>query len=178
VYVAPSAACTNGRDSCHTCSDDGSHCTLCSGAKFLHDGICIDTCPDTYIPRGKGNFGLFCQQGVRAPACNIDHCFSCTDGACTKCRDAAYLHDGICLAGCPAGHEEVGTGIYSRSCVQLAVGCIKGRDNCHTCSLDGLACVKCSNSRYLLDGVCVDACPLGMRQGGKGVFGLFCIPSL
>lgn len=35
---------------------------------------------------------------------------------CSKCKDSQYLHNGECVATCPAGFTESGTGTFGRVC--------------------------------------------------------------
>ena len=110
--------------------------------------------------------------------------------SCTQCREQQYLHNGICLSGCPPGHTEHGTGNFNRRCVSLdanganagartpAGTCVARRNNCHECTDDASACTKCRNAKYLdnTTGLCVDACNQGFDPVGTGSYNRRCEP--
>ena len=153
-------------NSCHSCIGNGTadttftaaRCIMCSGSKYLSDGVCVDVCPVGSSVIGLGTFGLQCDVlTTPTPAFNISTTvlppFSCT------------------------GRNRSDTG--------QACACDPAFPNCQDCVFADLgtgswvpqSCSVCKNSKVLLNGQCVDACPTGMIVMGKGTFGLYCIVS-
>ena len=113
------------------------------------------------------------------------HCQDCdsTGSQCVQCRDAHYLFEGICLSGCPAGHEPNGRGRFNRVCtVRAAIGpstqCQPRADHCQVCTVQGDACTQCRDQYYLLNGACALRCPVGYEESGRGNFNRVCSPTV
>lgn len=114
-----------------------------------------------------------------------NNCQECSiDGiSCQKCRNAHYLHEGACLEQCPTGTSPRGTGNYNRRCItETTIApsiaspsmCVPREGSCHTCHIDGTACVQCRDSMYLHQGECMGSCPEGYRPRGSGRFNRIC----
>jgi hypothetical protein len=165
--------CTVGRDNCNTCSIGQTECTLCYNAKRLLNGTCVDECPEGYDDIGSGNFGREC---VVAPPCveGRENCHTCSGDAqeCLLCYDAKLLLNGTCVDECPEGFGEIGSGRFGRECTFPP--CVEGEADCNTCSIDRLQCEICYNGKKLVDGECIDVCPQGFEEVGRGNFGRTC----
>ena len=166
--------CLSGRDNCNTCSGD--QCVLCYNGKKLFDGECLDECPAGFEATGRGNFGRGCR---RVLACEVgrDDCNTCSEDneQCEKCYNRKYLLNGTCIDACPRGFDAVGRGNFGRECV-VALPCVEGRDSCHTCA--GEQCTLCYNRKKLFQGQCVEECPEGFAETGRGNFGRGCRETL
>ena len=132
----------------------------------------MEACPDGFEVLGSGFFGQEC---VTFLPCRVgrDSCNTCDEENlnCLRCYNARYLLDGQCVEACPDGFDAVGNGNFGRFCEQTPL-CQSGRDNCNTCSGD--QCVLCYNSKKLFDGECLDECPEGFAETGRGSFGRGC----
>eukprot|EP00049_Salpingoeca_infusionum_P002694 m.58954 g.58954 ORF g.58954 m.58954 type:complete len:1085 (+) comp11738_c0_seq1:374-3628(+) len=150
-----------------------------------------------------GRLTLF---GAQACICN-DDCHTCQyegsiAGMCTRCKNEQYLYNGECLASCPVGYVEAGSGSFGRSCEReqapttaaptttpgasdwcagrLTVNTLQAcrcEADCHTCAYDGSiagACARCKNEAYLFNGECIDTCPEGYVGEGTGSFDKYC----
>ena len=168
------ASCIAGTDHCQRCAD-GSACTMCRDAHYLHGGTCHAACPAGQTPVGRGNFQRRCERHESCIAVTA-HCETCTeDGlACAQCRDGRFLLDSRCVASCPEGSTAHGSGRFNRVCAVRA-GCTRLRDNCHVCNGDSSACEKCRHSAYLSNGTCVLSCPEGSTPRGRGRYNRVCI---
>jgi len=184
-----------------TISKDGTSDTYaCLGCRmtFFHQGQCTDTCPTGMAEYGMhSDFGRMCLQPFlcmgrkvrdgpadrngrkcRCPDKNCHVCPFAGDGAsrqgavCEKCRAKQYLHEGRCVAECPAGEGLVpfGSKQYGRQCRQPFT-CTRGKDDqgeacecparCDTCrwNQEGAAvCTECAKG-YLVAGECLKTCP-------------------
>lgn len=171
--------CEAGRGHCHTCAVGGTSCDFCADSHFLHDGACHAECPDGTVGVGNGRYRRYCtavQEGENNCAEFMNGCRFCTDdgGACTKCMDSTYLHDGTCHDACPAGTEGVGNGRFSRVCIDQTPTdeCIESVAHCQVC--DGGGCTNCRDRTYLHDGTCHIECPAGTEGVGNGNFRRTC----
>ena len=191
----PTSTCVErGSGFCHRCNQDSTACTLCRDRRYLYNGVCLDDCPGTTTPQGRGNFQRQCLTVTptappSAPETDLcatrrqdrsSHCNACNDDstACTQCREQHYLHQGQCIAACPAGFAGLGIGRFNRVCLAETHDACQARENdCHACSSDGQQCVKCRNQAYLAHGVCAASCPEGWTMQGRGNFNRVCINS-
>ena len=108
-----------------------------------------------------------------------NNCHTCNSdsSACTMCKNAAFLHRGVCIAACPSGTRSVGKGNFGKRCQvaqDMARVCVPGVGDCHTCSSDSAACTMCKNAAVLHNGACIEECPGGLELAGKGNFNLRC----
>merc|ERR1719272_1974752 len=133
---------------CHSCEhragEYGQHCTKCNGGMYLHMNRCDRRNCDGLnglIRYAPGNYGREC----RSP-------FTCTDrvdglGNACKCSRAVGKND---CSSCDWTRWQ-----YRASPVSTA----------------GNVCTRCTNSKYLENGVCVDACqsgsPVGTDRNGR-----------
>eukprot|EP00049_Salpingoeca_infusionum_P014494 m.271699 g.271699 ORF g.271699 m.271699 type:complete len:312 (+) comp15683_c18_seq4:1738-2673(+) len=165
-------ACRPKVDNCHTCNADQSECIICSGAKYLLDGICVDECPSSsYNAIGSGNFHRRC---VSPYACAIDGCHRCdaVTKQCTTCRDEKFLLDGQCVESCPLELVEQGSGTFAKTCEPYV--CFNREDGCYSCT-DGFNCGVCKNGLFNYLGRCIETCPAGWVGVGRGSFNKLCV---
>ncbi|EDQ90289.1 uncharacterized protein MONBRDRAFT_24594 [Monosiga brevicollis MX1] len=156
---------------CYSCEEDRDLCTMCKNGYFLHEDGCVASCPSGYEPVGRGNFGKYCQ--LAAFACADEFCHDCSAdrNVCSVCGSGRFLFDGACLASCPAGYVNVGSGNYRNTCRRARV-CA---DHCHSCDEDmPETCLVCRHGTYLLNGTCHTTCPAGYTGKGRGNFHNFC----
>lgn len=130
-------------DGCHTCRSSikhGSRCVICKNSKYLLDGVCLDSCPDTHIPEGMGRFQRRCAEkqlsfvglcvasiDFKGNKCECDgQCHTCSSGdrhsastVCELCKNRHYLLNGDCLRECPSGYSSLGQGNFNRRCLEL-----------------------------------------------------------
>eukprot|EP00041_Stephanoeca_diplocostata_P024288 m.611001 g.611001 ORF g.611001 m.611001 type:complete len:718 (+) comp22496_c0_seq1:260-2413(+) len=162
--------CRRGIGNCNECDASSMSCVECRDSAFLYNGQCVPSCPSGTIAIGSGTTGRVCREP--SPLCS-GSCHECaTDGsACVKCGDEQYLHNGACLASCPEGLFEQGQGTFSRVCR----GCVVGNaQSCHRCAADGSGCTMCRGGAYLHLRKCVESCPEGFREVGRGSYNNFC----
>nr|DBA28043.1 TPA: hypothetical protein GDO54_008459 [Pyxicephalus adspersus] len=154
-YLAPSKAsgfkiCKRCDGSCLTCSGPGErNCTSCPEGYLLEDSTCM--------------VGAVCKDGEYIDA--TGHCRPC-DASCYKCTGPGrhkcigcsitrFFDDGQCVLTCPSGKYEL-----NRQCHLC-------HHTCHSCNgSEPDACTSCGTDkngrmRYLHNGECREACPLG-----------------
>eukprot|EP00930_Biecheleria_cincta_P067071 TRINITY_DN5344_c0_g2_i1.p1 TRINITY_DN5344_c0_g2~~TRINITY_DN5344_c0_g2_i1.p1 ORF type:complete len:5220 (+),score=634.47 TRINITY_DN5344_c0_g2_i1:1608-17267(+) len=80
-------------------------------------------------------------------------CVDCSSSnVCTLCKPGRYLmSDGSCRATCPRGYFAFESDYGGETCGPCAHGCLE-------CSGNNL-CMVCNSSTYLVNGMCVAACP-------------------
>eukprot|EP00041_Stephanoeca_diplocostata_P037591 m.1428551 g.1428551 ORF g.1428551 m.1428551 type:complete len:1296 (-) comp25066_c0_seq72:228-4115(-) len=55
--------CRDRADSCHACSaEDADDCRMCRNEAYLHQGVCLPTCPAGYLQRGLGFYSRRCEE--------------------------------------------------------------------------------------------------------------------
>lgn len=137
----------------------GARCNMCKNRRYLLDGRCVRECPPVgFTPTGAGKFNLRC---VRDASTHTTSTSAITPT--TTLPDA-----GSCIA------RRTATG-DSCLCNPLAA--------CHECSLGltadggltGTLCFMCKGGRYLHEGACLEACPVGYEAEGAGLFNLRCV---
>ena len=151
-------------------------------------------CQNGRIVGSDVNFGCKCANDDMTPS----SCQFCSFPAgefgahCTRCLGGMYLwaSDNRCHANCAGtGLIEYAPGNYGRecrapfTCADRADGngnackCARavGRNGCSSCDYGtgGVSCSRCTNSMYLENGACVEACSSG-RPSGSGVNGREC----
>ena len=57
--TASESLCKDSKNNCHKCKDD-TECNVCKNKKYLHEGVCVDSCPSGFTGRGTGNFNRRC----------------------------------------------------------------------------------------------------------------------
>jgi len=185
----PSAAptrtpCVVRRDYCHECANI-THCSFCREARYLLDGRCITACPIGYRSIGRGHFRRRCEAIETGCADRQNHCHRCANSTtCSFCRDAHFLHNGQCIASCPAGYSTSGRGLYRKECIRQPTRgtsatrpwCVDRQEHCHRCG-SATACQICRNAQYLYAGVCVPRCPPGLVEAGRGFYNRRCVPA-
>eukprot|EP00037_Helgoeca_nana_P030437 m.375995 g.375995 ORF g.375995 m.375995 type:complete len:414 (+) comp28189_c0_seq2:112-1353(+) len=163
---------------CLTCNAESTMCTRCRNSRYLHNGTCLQNCPNAYIEQGFGRFGRQCAMMSPGQTClaRTMGCHDCSSmTACGKCRDQQYLHNGTCIPACPPNTVPVGTGNYGRVCETIGLSCTPRAADCQDCNTQGTACTKCRNSRYLHNDVCIETCPAGTRARGIGTYNRECV---
>jgi hypothetical protein len=104
------------------------------------------------------------------------------------CKNAHFLHGGVCQAACPAGTSSTGQGNFNKRChaangisaataaaaAAAATACVPKANNCHQCTEDSSGCSMCKNAYFLHGGVCQAACPPGISSVGAGNFNKRC----
>ena len=89
----------------------------------------------------------------------------CPDGASCK-RAGKSIAIGVCTYDAPPGKA-------------APAGCAAKKADCHKCSEDASACVRCYNGKYLHRGQCVEHCPPPAAPVGSGKFNRRCVaPSI
>ncbi|XP_036385914.1 proprotein convertase subtilisin/kexin type 5 [Megalops cyprinoides] len=140
--------------SCLTCVGPGAEaCSSCVTGFHLQSGRCAPStsCKDGEYQDEFGNCHL-CD-----PTCHL--CTGPEAWDCISCPPDRSLHEGRCDAGCSPGKYL--SGAQCHLCDHTCAECLGGGP--HNCT----SCDK-GNSRYLLQGQCVAACPDGHfpSQGG------------
>lgn len=149
-----SCTCT---ENCFGCINTvfGTECQTCSSSKYLFNGTCHDDCsafPNT-VMTGDNEFGRICD------AVMITTTMSTTQTTTTPAEVACF-------------GTVTGSGV--------ACSC---PDSCVTCTviLQGSlpssdVCELCGDSKFLLEGECLDSCPPGTDPVGEALFGRQCVP--
>jgi hypothetical protein len=203
-------------------------CTRCKGGFFLLDGVCVESCPAGYREQGSGSFDNVCvalaggstpsettctgvttTEGGSCWCGTIGQCRICgwssslgaLPGTCTQCKGGYFLLDGECVASCPAGYTEQGTGSFGNTCVQtsgssgpditscVGVSTTEGGScwcgdlgQCRSCGWSTSlgapiadTCTQCKGGYFLLNGVCLESCPAGYTEQGEGSFSNTCV---
>ena len=141
------------------------------------------------------SYGCKCanEDNTAIAACQICHHRAGEHGEhCMRCNAGQYLHNNRCIASCAGLAELIGyaPGNYGRECrvpflcadrlddLGAACKCDRavGRNDCSVCSWGtlGSRCLRCTNSKYLRLGVCVDGCRDSEQAVGSGVDGREC----
>lgn len=125
------------------------------------------------------------------------NCFNCEYNErghlCTKCKAGKFLHQGDCVDACPAELAHSGQGTFGLRC-EPGYECRSGKNQrtggkckcpnrklCQTCLYTAgnsplqSDCIRCRAGAYLLDGICLKACPVGTVASGQGQYGRMCI---
>ncbi|XP_028834611.1 R-spondin-3 [Denticeps clupeoides] len=88
--------CTKCRPECDSCFT-GNFCTRCRAGFYLHQGKCLQSCPEGRAPNDA--------QRECVPECPAE-CDSCTNSdTCTRCAPGHYLLLGKCHHDCPEEYE-------------------------------------------------------------------------
>lgn len=140
-----SCKCQSGK--CHRCTvtvaGEPSACEICKKSTYLHEGECLDTCPDglAHIPKGSSQYGRTCQPALtclknkivtpdhprqgKACRCDDKNCVHCSFGVsangpvskCMGCTNKLYLIEGECKDSCPADLTHHGMKKAGRACL-------------------------------------------------------------
>ncbi|KAL2084607.1 hypothetical protein ACEWY4_020125 [Coilia grayii] len=88
--------CTKCRAECDSCFT-GNFCTRCRPGFYLHQGKCLQTCPEGRVPSTA--------QRECVPECPVD-CDSCVNSdTCTRCAAGFFRLQGKCYDTCPEDYE-------------------------------------------------------------------------
>ena len=188
-YVNMNNNCISCPKNCVDC-DYHTMCNKCSDLYVLYNGNCLQNCPNGYVKiNGKcekcnDNNCKECDTNKNCVKCNSEFfmksdnnsnicveecgigyysngskCFKCdnncsicsSNNQCNLCINGYYLINNIsCVEECPKGYVGV-NGI-----------CEKCSNGCNLCSNnDTSICYKCIDNYYLLNGNCLNTCPLG-----------------
>ena len=183
---SPTVPCVEFSSHCRFCewsrsnatTVDTTLCSKCMDSRYLHEGVCVDTCPAGTVGTGRGRFSRLCIPQNAQCIEQRGNCRFCTGDSqqCTKCMNSRYLHDGTCHRACPEGTVGRGLGRFSRVCEAPApvTACAEREAHCRFCSVDGASCVKCQDFHFLFEGACVHECPAGTTAVGTGRFSRVC----
>jgi proprotein convertase subtilisin/kexin type 5 len=163
-YATASYICQPCEISCASCFGSASNCTVCPVNTFLLNGTAGSYCSSSC---GSG-FYLNGTLGICQP-CHLS-CANCTGPAinqCSSCQTGALLWQGLCIAFCPNGTALVQTATMS-SCQSCPSNCL----NCTSTSSYGLNCTLCVSPLFLINGSCLQNCPVGTY---KSLSSLSCI---
>ena len=158
--------CTSGP----SCVPRSNSCTACKGLRYLHQGLCLNECPSSFVAFNLTTFRRQCL--ARVPAnCRklIPNCLTCNSDTtgCTMCKSQLHLYQGTCFATCPSGTIPWGSGNFHRTCVAPPASvppCTQGQNHCLRCvstTNPALGCKMCTDSRFLFMTTCVSVCPVG-----------------
>ena len=76
--------------SCSVCSSsNNSQCIQCISGYYLHNHLCLVSCPQGYFP-----IEGFCA------SCSAN-CSQCSQSGCSVCLTGYYLYSGMCYSQCP-----------------------------------------------------------------------------
>ena len=144
TYADSSSHCQACNPSCSACSGgSATDCITCaSGSPIKHGAKCVSTSP-------AGFFTVMASGGQQTTDACDTSCTSCSGSSATNCTacptTAPFLHDGMCIAACPATH-------YAAS----ASSCAACDASCVTCSGAGVSqCTTCAAATpHLVGGQC------------------------
>ncbi|XP_023676521.2 extracellular matrix organizing protein FRAS1 isoform X1 [Paramormyrops kingsleyae] len=146
-YLDTDQTCKGCHASCLECTHGGHlNCTACSPALHLHQGQCLQRCPQGFYSQDRACHACH-------PSCRT--CSGPSDADCTACLPHAELQGATCVTSCPQGQYLTTLG--------QCTGC---HESCQRCVADphkdGGICLWCQDPRtLLLGGLCVSRCPPG-----------------
>jgi hypothetical protein len=149
VTGQPCSCSTN----CHQCSlvdDMESECFVCKNRFFLHNSVCVPTCPAGFVGTGTGNF--------------FRRCVATFTTAAPPPGTGPRPPVDVCM-----GRKMT---VSNHTC--------RCQSNCYQCEFGGGvpgACQECKNGHFRHNGQCVQSCPLGTRPRGIGLFFRHCAPT-
>ena len=169
IYTHTCRACWSSAVSPYSCATcDGAHsenCLTCNPGSYLHNGQCINPCPDGFW---GDNSTLQCKPCSTTPfPCKT--CDAGTSSNCSSCNPGTFLYPmsyGSCLDVCPDGFYADNSDWKCKPCYSSGV---KNKSACATC-IGPLAtnCTTCfaSTTYYSIyyspvDNSCVRTCPGG-----------------
>jgi len=119
VTPLPGQTCVPRAQGCQSCTSDRTACVQCRDSRYLHQGSCVESCPEGTIENGLGQFNRLCRPPGATCIPRRDNCHFCDSELrfCTKCRNQHFLHLGACVETCPSNTRARGTGFYNRECV-------------------------------------------------------------
>eukprot|EP00040_Diaphanoeca_grandis_P004922 m.30603 g.30603 ORF g.30603 m.30603 type:complete len:397 (-) comp16315_c0_seq1:415-1605(-) len=149
---------------------------------------------------GKDGFKCKCATESNTGGSNCHQCEHEAGGhgqKCTRCSDGKYLFDHVCHDNCtrvaatPTDLVAYSPGVYGSEC-RSAFMCSALKDtmgnnckcpksvgfkSCHTCLITNpeSKCLRCTNQRYLHNGVCVTKCPSNTLALGTTKEGRVCV---
>eukprot|EP00037_Helgoeca_nana_P015381 m.143609 g.143609 ORF g.143609 m.143609 type:complete len:1808 (+) comp22992_c0_seq3:230-5653(+) len=179
VVSGVTVSCEAGVNQCHSCANETT-CDFCREEHYLLDGECVASCPIGYAGVGQGLYRRRCM-ALNMGTCTdgVNQCHECINSTvCSFCRESYYLLNGVCVPLCPLGYFGVGQGNYRRRCTpETGSTCIDRVNQCHVCT-NATSCSFCRESHYLLNGVCVAACPANYTTRGQGVYKRECVAAV
>ena len=133
-----SRKCQNCTKNCLGCVDDR-HCSLCENNFYLHENLCLSSCP----------LGYSKTEGKCLP-CAIKDCETCPiNKECQKCKSLLVLQDQKCKPSCDVGYYQ-----NKGLCQKCSIFCNQCRDDKN--------CILCQSPKVLsAENNCVDSCPSG-----------------
>ncbi|XP_006812277.1 proprotein convertase subtilisin/kexin type 5-like, partial [Saccoglossus kowalevskii] len=145
-YKAWEAECLSCHSTCETCNGPSEEdCLSCKQRKtsfHLQDGRCIANCP-------RGEF----LDGDDCTPCHMTcaTCHGTREDQCYECEYGLFLkNNSTCVGEC--GEKNYGLNGECRSCHSSCLRCRGGQPT---------DCTQCKDSKYLLEGICVDHCSTG-----------------
>ena len=144
--VPQNGTCGPCDDNCQTCTGDKFTCTSCdtaSSVPYLHNSLCLSTCPETYYENiGSG----VCSLCSSLPNLHCENCSS--ESTCHSCDTGYVLLNASCVDTVPDGYVNISN---------VAEACT---GDCATCSVSVSNCTSCA-TKNLLNNQCLDTCPSG-----------------
>lgn len=127
----PGAGCTPLLNHCHECSEDLASCSMCRDSHYLlPGGHCVEQCPDSLIPEGRGRFRRRCESDTVANCAFYSQPQPGTGTVrrrCVTCAAQTYLTpEGQCVADCGIvglqreSQRVNGRVVYGQACSQYA----------------------------------------------------------
>ncbi|EGD72644.1 hypothetical protein PTSG_04379 [Salpingoeca rosetta] len=183
VETTPEPTCRPGRDAhcdcppdCHECRPTQQECVMCRNSRFLHQGQCIDECPNTLYPIGQGQYGKYCgeESDTQKEGVNQVDILQLLRERARQHHEAVVGEGGADGEGADGRSADAGTRAEASSCT--CTDCVE--KSC-VCNADGTTqCMLCKNFKYLLNGQCVDDCPAtgAYTAIGTSRFGRKCKP--
>ena len=151
--------------SCVKCTGSRSNdCLECASGTFLHQGQCVNPCPDGYYGDASSWECRACWSSTTSPfSCKT--CDASTSSSCLSCNIGHFQHPmdtGSCLIACPTGYYGDNSNWKCKPCYSTGV---PDKSACGTC-FGPLAtnCASCSVSGTYyspVDQSCVTTCPDG-----------------
>lgn len=99
-YTNVGGVCVACASPCAECDGAPDRCLKCDGVndfRLLYDFTCWDICPSGTTPDNENSVCIPCT-GSGCALCQLQD----TD-VCLKCEPPLYVHEGVCVAECPAG---------------------------------------------------------------------------
>lgn len=137
--------CENCDNTCKTC-DNPDGCRTCRDGLYFKEGTFdCETCDQSHIIIKDTCY-----------SCKVDNCDKCgvDDHTCEVCSGSYVLIGTECKENCPDATFKVG---------QVCNPC---SPNCLSCTAID-SCNKCENLKFILDGTCVEVCPVGYGVNDK-----------
>ena len=130
--------CTGIDVNCQVCALGTTNvyeCTICQSGHYLHNGACVNPCPNTTYSMSNPDRCVSCPTA----------CLTCTVSGCTSCPSGEVLNNGQCISTCAPGYYIATVGSVST--------CQSCGTNCDSCTTAG-ACSSCQQPYLLIGGSC------------------------